>query len=57
MSVRKTESRVPANFKPDDLGQAVAATNERSVRVSLITSSLVIDPEKVYVLFLTDAGG
>jgi hypothetical protein len=55
MGVRKTESRIPANFKPDDLGQAVVAADGRCALVSFITSPLVIDRENVYVVFVTDA--
>jgi hypothetical protein len=55
MSVRKTESRIPANFKPDDLGQAVVAADGRCALVSFITSPLVINRENVYVVFVTDA--
>jgi hypothetical protein len=54
MGVRKTESRIPANFKPDDLGQAVVAADGRCALVSFITSPLVIDRENVYVVFITD---
>lgn len=56
MAVRKTESRVPANFQPSDLGQAVAADDGRCALVSFITSPLVINRENVYVVFVTDAG-
>jgi hypothetical protein len=56
MGVRKTESRIPANFKPDDLGQAVVAADGRCALVSFITSPLVIDRENTYVLFVTDPG-
>jgi hypothetical protein len=55
MGVRKTESRIPANFKPDDLGQAVVAADGRCALVSFITSPLVIDRENTYVVFVTDA--
>jgi hypothetical protein len=55
MGVRKTESRIPANFKPDDLGQAVVAADGRCALVSFITSPLAIDRENTYVVFVTDA--
>jgi hypothetical protein len=55
MSIRKTESRIPANFQPSDLGQAVAAGDGRMALVSFITSPLVLERENVYVLFVTDA--
>jgi hypothetical protein len=35
MGVRKTESRIPVNFKPDDLGQAVVAADGRYTLASL----------------------
>ena len=54
MGVRKTESRVPSNFKPDDLGQAVVAADGRCTLVSFITSPLVVDRENVYVVFVID---
>jgi hypothetical protein len=55
MGVRKTESRIPANFKPDDLGQSVVGDDGRCALVSFITSPLVIDRENTYVVFVTDA--
>src|SRR5688572_2197161 len=54
MTVRKTESRIPANFQASDLGQAVVAADGRGALVSFITSPLVVDRENVYVLFVTD---
>jgi hypothetical protein len=55
MSVRKTESRVPANFAPADLGEAVAAPDGRCALVSFVTSPLVVGRENIYVVFVTDA--
>src|SRR5262245_36231503 len=55
MAVRKTESRVPANFQPSDLGQAVVASDGRCALVSFIPSPLVVNRENVYVVFVTDA--
>jgi hypothetical protein len=56
MGVRKTERRIPANFQPSDLGQAVAAADGRCALVSFVTTPLVVARENVYVLFVTDAG-
>jgi hypothetical protein len=53
--VRKTESRIPANFQPDDLGQAVIAEDARCSLVSFVTTPIVVDRENVYVVFVTDA--
>jgi hypothetical protein len=41
MGVRKTESRIPANFKPEDLGQAVVAADGRCALVSAITFPII----------------
>jgi hypothetical protein len=54
MGVRKTESRIPANFKPDDLGEKILSSDERCALISYITSPLVVDRENVYVVFVTD---
>jgi hypothetical protein len=54
MPVRKTESRIPANFGPSDLGQAVVAVDGRCAVVSFVTSPLVVDRENSYVLFIID---
>jgi len=56
MPVRKTESRVPANFQASDLGQTVVADDGRCALVSFITSPLAVNRENVYVVFVTDAG-
>ena len=55
MPVRKTESRIPANFQASDLGQAVVAADGRCALVSFITSPLAVNRENVYVIFVTDA--
>lgn len=54
MSVRKTESRIPANTQPSDLGQAVLTNDSHSALISFITSPLVINRENTYVVFVTD---
>ena len=56
MSVRKTESRIPANFQASDLGEASVAADGRCALISFVTSPLVVDRENVYVVFVTDAG-
>ena len=56
MPVRKTESRIPANFQASDFGEAVVAPDGRCALVSFITSPLVVNHENVYVLFVTNAG-
>ena len=55
MPARKTESRIPADFRASDLGQAVVASDGRCALVSFVTSPLVIARENVYVVFVTDA--
>jgi len=55
MSVRKTESRLPAGVQPEDLGQAVTATDGRCVLISTITAPLVVDRENFYIVFVIDA--
>lgn len=56
MTVRKTESRIPANFQASDLGEASLAADGRCALISFVTSPLVIGRENVYVVFVTDAG-
>lgn len=56
MGVRKTESRIPANFQAGDLGEAVASADGRCTLVSFINSPLVVNRENVYILFVTDPG-
>jgi hypothetical protein len=56
MGVRKTESRIPANFKPEDLGQAVVSDDGRCTLISFVTAPIVVNRKNVYVLFVTDAG-
>ena len=54
MSVRKTESRLPAGTQPGDLGEAVMATDGRCVLISAITAPLAVDRENFYVVFVID---
>jgi hypothetical protein len=56
MSVRKTETRIPAGLAASDLGEAVVATDGRCTLVSYITSPLAVGHENTYVVFVTDAG-
>ena len=56
MTVRKTESRIPANFQASDLGEASVAADGRCALISFVTSPLVVGRENVYVVFVTDAG-
>src|SRR5262249_24563070 len=54
MPVRKTESRIPANFTPADLGEAVVATDGRCALVSFISAPLAVSRKNIYVIFVTD---
>jgi hypothetical protein len=56
MTIRKTESRIPANFRASDLGEARVAVDGRCTLISFVTSPLVVGRENVYVVFVTDAG-
>ena len=56
MSVRKTESRIPDGFTPDDLGEkAVSATNSNVILISYLSSPLAAKRIQNYVVFVTDA--
>lgn len=55
MVVRKTESRIPANFQASDLGEAVAAANGRCTLVSFLTAPVVVNRENCYVVFVSDS--
>jgi hypothetical protein len=55
MAVRKTETRIPANFQASDLGQSTVAADGRCMLVSFTTAPIVVRRENVYVLFVTDA--
>lgn len=55
MPVRKTESRLPADFQASDLGEAVVAPDGRCALVSFVTSPIAVGRENQYVLFVTDA--
>ena len=56
MSVRKTETRLPAGLQPADLGEAVASADGHCCLVSFITAPLAVNRENIYVVFVTDAG-
>jgi hypothetical protein len=55
MAVRKTESRIPANFQASDLGQAVVAPDGRCALVSFTTAPIAVERNNTYVLFVTDS--
>lgn len=55
MPVRKTESRIPNNFIPSDLGQAFISSDKSFMVVSYITSPLVICRKNTYVLFVPNS--
>jgi hypothetical protein len=55
MSVRKTESRLPASAAAADLGEAVVAADAKSALVSFVTSPVVVGRENIYVVFVSDA--
>ena len=54
MSVRKTESRIPADLQPGDLGEAVTSADGRSCVVSFVTAPLASQRSNTYVVFVTD---
>jgi len=56
MPARKTESRIPENLQPSDLGEATVASGGKCALVSFVTSPLIINRENVYVVFITDGG-
>src|ERR1044072_6079772 len=55
MSVRKTESRIPAGFQPPGLRQALTSSDGHCSIVSFITAPLAVNRENIYVVFITDA--
>jgi hypothetical protein len=55
MTVRKTESRIPAGLQATDLGEAVVAADGRSCIVSFVMAPLARDRSNTYVVFVTDA--
>jgi hypothetical protein len=54
MSVRKTESRLPAGVQPTDLGEPAISTDGRAILISFITSPLATSRENIYVVFVID---
>ena len=56
MSVRKTETRIPAGLAASDLGESFVAADGRCTLVSHITSPLAVGHENTYVVFVTDTG-
>ena len=55
MSVRKTESRIPAGLQPADLGESVSSADGRCSLIAFITAPLAPDRENIYVVFVTDS--
>jgi hypothetical protein len=54
VSVRKIESRLPANYHASDFGEAVESQDGRCALISFLTSPLPAGHENTYVLFVTD---
>ncbi|WP_394748066.1 hypothetical protein [Spongiimicrobium salis] len=54
MAVRKTESRLPFDLSPEDLGQAVQSADGKVVLVSFLSSPIVVNRLQQYVVFVTD---
>jgi hypothetical protein len=55
MGARKTESRIPANYQPSDLGEAVVASDGRCALISFLTGPIVLSRDNTYVLVVTDS--
>jgi hypothetical protein len=55
MPVRKTESRIPTGLQPSDLGEAVAAADNKSVLISQIARPLVQGRENLFTVMVMDA--
>lgn len=53
MAARKTESRIPDNLQPEDLGQAT--TSNGVSLISFVTSPLVVDRSNHYVVMISNA--
>jgi hypothetical protein len=56
MPARKTESRVPQNLQPSDLGQVTVASDGKCALISFVTSPVIINRENAYVVFIMDGG-
>src|ERR1044071_7109279 len=54
MSVRKIESRIPANYHASDFGESVESQDGHYRFISFLTSPLAAGHENTYVLFVTD---
>jgi hypothetical protein len=54
MSVRKTESRLPAGLQAIDLGEAIASPDNKLTLISFFTSPLMPFLSNTYVLFIND---
>jgi hypothetical protein len=52
MPVRKTESRIPANFQPGDLGEATISVDGRVALIAYCPSPIVLLRTNVYVVML-----
>ena len=55
MPIRKTESRIPANYQASDFGEVAEAADGRCALVSFATAPIVATRDNTYVLFVTDA--
>lgn len=54
MPARKTESRIPENFQPQDLGQVISTSSGSCSLISFVTSPLVHNRRNQCVVFITD---
>jgi len=54
MPIRKTESRIPASFQADDLGQATSSASGSCMLISCASSPLVQNRTYQYVVFAVD---
>lgn len=55
MSISKSESRLPFNFLPNQLGENQADAANKMILISYYASPLAIGREQTYVLMITDA--
>jgi hypothetical protein len=56
VTVRKTESRLPAGLNAVDLGEAGSTPDGRCALISFVTSPIVTNRQNLYVLIVSDAG-
>jgi len=55
MAVRKTESRIPESFNPNDLGEAFVSSDNQSALVSFCSSPITLGRRQKYVVFVLDS--